>query len=50
MTTELLNFSNALADAVAAGVTTSTDLHDWDGENPYHRAFALGADIVFVSG
>ena len=41
---------HALADAVAAGVTTSTDLHDWDGENPYHRAFALGADIVFVSG
>ncbi len=31
-------------------MTTSTDLHDWDGENPYHREFALGADIVFVSG
>jgi sugar/nucleoside kinase (ribokinase family) len=41
---------HALADAVTAGVTTSTDLHDWDGQNPYHRAFALGADIVFVSG
>jgi sugar/nucleoside kinase (ribokinase family) len=41
---------HALADAVAAGVTTSTDLHDWDGENAYHRAFAHGADIVFVSG
>jgi sugar/nucleoside kinase (ribokinase family) len=39
-----------LADAVAAGATTSTDLHDWDGENPYHRGFALGADFVFVSG
>jgi hypothetical protein len=25
---------HALADAVAAGVTTSTDLHDWDGEKP----------------
>ncbi|AEV82689.1 PfkB domain-containing protein [Actinoplanes sp. SE50] len=34
----------------AAGVTVSTDLHDWDGENPYHRDFALGADVVFVSG
>ena len=29
--------------------TTSTDLHDWDGENPHHRAFALGADLVFLS-
>jgi sugar/nucleoside kinase (ribokinase family) len=34
----------------AAGVTISTDLHDWDGENPHHRDFALGADLVFVSG
>lgn len=34
----------------AAGVTVSTDLHDWDGENPHHRDFALGADVVFVSG
>ncbi|MFI1988003.1 carbohydrate kinase family protein [Actinoplanes sp. NPDC020271] len=34
----------------AAGVTVSTDLHDWDGENPYHRDFAVGADVVFVSG
>jgi sugar/nucleoside kinase (ribokinase family) len=41
---------HALADAVAAGVTTSTDVHDWDGENPYHREFARGADFVFVSG
>ncbi|WP_436521915.1 carbohydrate kinase family protein [Actinoplanes sp. HUAS TT8] len=34
----------------ADGVTISTDLHDWDGEDPYHRDFALGADVVFVSG
>ncbi|BCY06657.1 carbohydrate kinase family protein [Actinoplanes sp. L3-i22] len=34
----------------AAGVTISTDLHDWDGANPHHRDFALGADVVFVSG
>ncbi|AWT46524.1 MULTISPECIES: PfkB family carbohydrate kinase [Streptomyces] len=31
------------------GVGVSTDLHDWDGENPYHEAFAYGADIVFLS-
>ena len=39
----------ALADAVAAGRSTSTDLHDWDGQNPHHRPFALGADVVFLS-
>ncbi|SNX63697.1 sugar/nucleoside kinase (ribokinase family) [Streptomyces sp. TLI_55] len=33
----------------AAGVTVSTDLHNWDGENPYHEAFALAADLVFLS-
>ncbi|MFE4307733.1 adenosine kinase [Streptomyces sp. NPDC056891] len=32
-----------------AGLILSTDLHDWDGENPYHEPFAYGADIVFVS-
>ncbi|MFB8245814.1 adenosine kinase [Streptomyces sp. NPDC055952] len=32
-----------------AGVTISTDLHDWDGANPYHEAFALEADLVFLS-
>ena len=36
--------------ARAAGRTISTDLHDWDGEDPYHRDFALGADLVFLSG
>jgi acarbose 7IV-phosphotransferase len=40
---------HALADAVAAGVPVSTDLHDWDGENEYHRDFAYAADLVFVS-
>ncbi|GAA4600018.1 sugar/nucleoside kinase (ribokinase family) [Actinoplanes octamycinicus] len=34
----------------AAGVTISTDLHDWDGANPYHLDFAKQADLVFVSG
>ncbi|MBM7440284.1 adenosine kinase [Streptomyces sp. HB132] len=32
-----------------AGVTISTDLHDWDGVDPYHEAFALHADLVFLS-
>ncbi|MFD7013221.1 adenosine kinase [Streptomyces sp. NPDC059161] len=32
-----------------APLTISTDLHDWDGRNPYHEPFARAADIVFVS-
>lgn len=32
-----------------AGLTLSTDLHDWDGVNPYHEPFAYGADLVFLS-
>jgi acarbose 7IV-phosphotransferase len=32
-----------------AGVTVSTDLHDWDGEDPYHEEFARAADVVFLS-
>lgn len=32
-----------------AGVTISTDLHNWDGVNPYHEPFALQADLVFLS-
>ncbi|MFJ2703926.1 adenosine kinase [Streptomyces sp. NPDC087428] len=39
----------ALPQLREAGLTVSTDLHDWDGENPYHEPFAYGADIVFVS-
>jgi len=31
------------------GATVSTDLHDWDGENPYHEPFAYAADVVFLS-
>ncbi|WP_446678511.1 carbohydrate kinase family protein [Actinoallomurus acaciae] len=41
--------ADALAAAVAAGTPTSTDLHDWDGENEHHRGFAIRADVVFVS-
>ncbi|WP_405960057.1 adenosine kinase [Streptomyces sp. NBC_00024] len=31
------------------GVPVSTDLHDWDGTNPYHEPFAYAADLVFLS-
>lgn len=30
-------------------MTVSTDLHDWDGSNPYHETFAHQADLVFLS-
>ncbi|KXK60927.1 carbohydrate kinase [Micromonospora rosaria] len=36
--------------ALPGGALVSTDLHDWDGVNPYHRPFADAADLVFVSG
>lgn len=39
----------ALDQLAAAGVPVSTDLHDWDGENPYHAQFAAAADVVFLS-
>jgi sugar/nucleoside kinase (ribokinase family) len=32
------------------GGRVSTDLHDWDGHNDYHRPFLATADLVFVSG
>lgn len=40
---------HALPVLRAAGVTISTDLHDWDGVNPYHEPFAHEADLVFLS-
>ncbi|WP_367319530.1 adenosine kinase [Streptomyces sp. HUAS ZL42] len=41
--------ADALPVLREAGVGISTDLHNWDGENPYHEAFAYAADVVFVS-
>ncbi|GAA3292606.1 hypothetical protein GCM10020295_12350 [Streptomyces cinereospinus] len=41
--------AHALPVLRESGVTISTDLHDWDGENPYHETFARAADVVFVS-
>ncbi|WP_027342102.1 adenosine kinase [Hamadaea tsunoensis] len=32
-----------------AGVTISTDLHNWDGVESYHETFAYAADIVILS-
>ncbi|MFB7613525.1 carbohydrate kinase family protein [Kitasatospora sp. NPDC056181] len=40
---------HALADAVDAGLSTSTDLHNWDGRDEYREDFAYGADLVFLS-
>ncbi|MEU6074782.1 PfkB family carbohydrate kinase [Micromonospora sp. NPDC047074] len=40
----------ALRAGLADGAALSTDLHDWDGANAYHRPFAEVADLVFVSG
>ncbi len=41
--------SHLFDDIATTGASSSTDLHDWDGENPYHRTFALRADLVFLS-
>ncbi|QDY09974.1 carbohydrate kinase family protein [Micromonospora sp. HM134] len=40
----------ALRAGLTEGALLSTDLHDWDGDDPYHRPFAEAADLVFVSG
>lgn len=39
----------AMEALAGAGPTLSTDLHNWDGVNPYHEAFAYRADVVFLS-
>ncbi|MFE0461147.1 PfkB family carbohydrate kinase [Kitasatospora sp. NPDC058965] len=48
-----VSISHPCADALpvlrGAGATVSTDLHDWDGRNPYHEDFARQADLVFLS-
>ncbi|WP_431889045.1 carbohydrate kinase family protein [Nocardiopsis alba] len=36
-------------DLHRSGVPSSTDLHDWDGDNPHHRHYALNSDLVFLS-
>lgn len=39
----------ALRAGLPDGVGLSTDLHDWDGVEAYHRPFAAAAGTVFVS-
>ncbi len=41
---------NQTRATTATNITTSTDLHDWDGIDIYQREFAQRADVVFVSG
>ena len=41
--------AHAIDELLACGATLSTDLHDWDGVNTYHEAFADAADLVFLS-
>ncbi|MFC9289534.1 PfkB family carbohydrate kinase [Streptomyces sp. NPDC057052] len=41
--------AHALPALRESGVSLSTDLHDWDGENPYQAEFAYAADVVFLS-
>jgi sugar/nucleoside kinase (ribokinase family) len=41
--------AEALPELTGLGVTVSTDLHDWDGAEPYHQPFADAADLVFLS-
>lgn len=36
-------------DALELGLPVSTDLHDWDGSNPYYHDFAFRSDLVFLS-
>ncbi|MFJ7996046.1 carbohydrate kinase family protein [Streptomyces sp. NPDC096310] len=36
-------------DLEALAVPVSTDLHDWDGLDDYHREFAFRSDLVFLS-
>lgn len=46
----IMNFSRALIPELhERGLPFSTDLHDWDGDNDYHRDFAYAADLVQLS-
>ncbi|WP_136419183.1 carbohydrate kinase family protein [Herbaspirillum sp. ST 5-3] len=46
----IMNWTRELYDdAFALGVTVSTDLHNWNGTDDYHRDFALRSDLVFMS-
>ncbi|MCD0446064.1 carbohydrate kinase family protein [Glycomyces sp. A-F 0318] len=43
------NHTRSVLTAIPDGVTVSTDLHGWDGEDEHQKAFALRADLVTLS-
>ncbi|GGO23148.1 ribokinase [Microbispora rosea subsp. aerata] len=45
----IVDFARHVYADIPDGTTVSTDLHDWDGENPYHEDFACSSDVVFLS-
>ncbi|MEU7572786.1 carbohydrate kinase family protein [Micromonospora sp. NPDC049240] len=45
----IMDWARDALPTLRGAVSLSTDLHDWDGENGYHRPFAEAAGLVFVS-
>ncbi|WP_089157350.1 carbohydrate kinase family protein [Micromonospora sp. NBS 11-29] len=45
----IMDWARDALPVLRAAAALSTDLHDWNGENDYHRPFAEVADLVFVS-
>ncbi|SCG45556.1 carbohydrate kinase family protein [Micromonospora humi] len=45
----IMDWARDALSVLRGAASLSTDLHDWDGENDYHRPFAEAADLVFVS-
>ncbi|MFG1678186.1 carbohydrate kinase family protein [Micromonospora sp. NPDC049282] len=45
----IMDWARDALPVLRGAAPVSTDLHDWDGENDYHRPFAEAADLVFVS-
>ncbi|MEV0002993.1 carbohydrate kinase family protein [Micromonospora sp. NPDC050980] len=45
----IMDWARNALPVLRGAASLSTDLHDWDGENDYHRPFAEAADLVFVS-
>ncbi|MEV4298479.1 carbohydrate kinase family protein [Microbispora rosea] len=45
----IVDFARHVYADIPDGATVSTDLHDWDGENPHHEDFAYSSDLVFLS-
>ncbi|MFI5832698.1 carbohydrate kinase family protein [Micromonospora sp. NPDC051300] len=45
----IMDWARDALPVLRGAASLSTDLHDWDGDNDYHRPFAEAADVVFVS-